>query len=79
TVEGTLDAMETYFIPRQNVVYERYIFFTCDHGEHQSVDEYIIKLQHLASTCEFGTLHDDLIRDRLVLGTKNSAARPRML
>lgn len=40
---------------------------------------YITKRRQLASTCEFGDLEGELIRDRLVLGTIDASARARML
>ena len=74
-----LDALEKYFKPALNVTYERYIFNTCDQQSHEIIDEYVNKLRGLSETCEFGTLRDSLIKDRIVLGTKNKQVRVTLL
>ena len=78
-VDKILQALERHFEPTRNVIYERYKFNTCEQDQGETVAQYITKLRQLASTCEFGVLEKDLIRDRLALGTKDSSARARML
>jgi len=78
-VEETLTALEQYFIPKRNVTYERFVFNNCHQGTRETVDEYVTKLHSLNSTCEFGALTDDLISDRLLLGTKLDQVRPKLL
>ena len=78
-VDKVLQALERHFEPTRNVVYERYKFNICEQDQEETVAQYITKLRQLASTCEFGVLENDLIRDRLVLGTKDSSARARRL
>jgi len=72
TVDETLTALEQYFIPKRNVTYERFVFNNCHQGPRETVDEYVTKLRSLSSTCEFGALTDDLVRDRLRLGDSRS-------
>ena len=79
TVAETLFALERYFVPKRNVTYERFVFNNCHQGPRQTVDEYVAKLRSLSSTCEFGALTDDLIRDRLLLGTTFDQVRPKLL
>lgn len=78
-IEQSLNKLEAYFQPQINTVYERYVFNKADQKADENVDEYITRLKHLACTCNYGNLEDNLIRDRLVLGTKDSKARARML
>lgn len=74
-----LGALQRHFEPTRNVVYERFKFNTCEQSQGETVAQYITKLRQLASTCEFGGLESELIRDRLVLGTIDASARARML
>ncbi len=74
-----LTAMRKHFEPQVNVIYERYVFNTTDQESSEGIDQYVTKLRQLSESCEFGTSHDELIRDRIVLGTKDSGARARML
>ena len=78
-IDPILQALQAHFEPTRNVIYERYKFNTCEQSQGETFAQYITKLRQLASTCEFGTLENDLIRDRLVLGTIDASARARML
>lgn len=68
-----------YFTPTKNVTYERYLFFTRNKNDEESYDTYVTELRQLASTCEFSTLTDSLIRDRLILGITDTAMKDRLL
>ncbi|XP_068907028.1 uncharacterized protein [Tenebrio molitor] len=68
-----------YFAPTINVTYERYIFFSRDMREEESVDEYVTQLKQLSENCEFGTLSESLIKDRLVLGIRDKNVKDRLL
>ena len=61
-------ALENYFKPKRNVVYERYIFNSCEQNTGESVDSFVTRLRKYVSSCEFGLLNDELIRVRLVIG-----------
>ncbi|GFY13486.1 transposon Ty3-G Gag-Pol polyprotein [Trichonephila clavipes] len=70
---GVLQNFEEYCSPRQNVVYERYkFFFSCVQLEGQTIETCVDQLKTLASTCEFAEQENGLIRDRIVLGIKDS-------
>ncbi|GBO31314.1 hypothetical protein AVEN_94970-1 [Araneus ventricosus] len=64
---------------RQNVVYERYKFFSCVQQEGQAIECYVTQLKTLASTCEFEEQENVLIRDRIVLGIRDSRLKERLL
>ena len=78
-VDKILQALERHFEPTRNIIYERYKFNTCEQDQGETVAQYITKLRQLASTCEFGVLENDIIRDRLVLGTKDLSTHAKML
>ncbi|GFX37359.1 transposon Tf2-9 polyprotein [Trichonephila clavipes] len=66
-----LQKFEEYCSPQQNAVYERYNFFSCVQLEGQTIETCVTQLKTLASTCEFAEQENGLIRDRIVLSTKN--------
>ncbi|GBM94531.1 hypothetical protein AVEN_193015-1 [Araneus ventricosus] len=68
-----------YCIPRRNVVFERFKFFSCSQQEGQQVDNYLTELKTLASTCDFGDQEEGLIRDRVVLGIRDMSLQERLL
>ncbi|KAL3843030.1 hypothetical protein ACJMK2_020987, partial [Sinanodonta woodiana] len=78
-VSTILKALKEHFIPKTNVIYERYVFNTSDQLQSEGVDVYVTRLRGLSNSCEFGTLQSQMIRDRIVLGTRDSGARSRML
>ena len=71
--------MEAYFKPKRDVVYERYVFNSSSQQQEESTDEYVNRLRKYAASCNFGSLTDELIRDRLVLGIRDQATKLRLL
>lgn len=69
TLTTLMTKFEEYFVPSQNVTFERYKFFTHDQKQGVPFDQYLAELHTLSNTCEFGTLKDSLVRDRIVCGT----------
>ena len=45
----------------------------------ETIDQYVTTLKRLSNTCEFGTLRDALIKDRIILGVKSQKIRERLL
>ena len=64
---------------KTNIIYERYKFNNRSQEQTESIDTYITTLRALAKTCEFGTLKDDLIRDRIVCGVREKGIRRKLL
>ena len=62
--DKSLEALENYFKPSRNLVYERYVFYTCKQQSEESVQSYVTRLRKLDSSREYGALKDKLIRDR---------------
>ena len=55
------------------------MFFSRDQEANETFDAYLAPLRRLASSCKFPQLEEELIRDRIVLGTKDGGVRARML
>ena len=72
--KACLQALENYFKPANNEVYERFKFYTCDQGPNELVEQWLTRLRHLSSSCNFGATLDSMLRDRLILGTKDEKA-----
>lgn len=73
------EKFESYCIPKTNVTFERYKLNTRTQHEGESIDQYVTELKHLAATCDYRELRDELIRDRIVLGLRDNAVRGRLL
>ena len=70
--------LETYFVPRKNVIHERAIFNQRVQQPNEAVDAFITALYALAENCKYGALRDELIRDRLVVGLRDTSLAERM-
>lgn len=68
TVKDKLDA---HFITRRNVIFERAKFNQRQQEPGEPADSFITALHCLAEHCGYGALHDEMVRDRLVVGLKD--------
>lgn len=79
TVKGLLENFDAVFLPKKNITIERHKFFTRNQRQSESIEQYSFELKKMADTCEFTTLSDGLIRDRLICGIRDDALRERLL
>ena len=61
------------FEPQKNITYKRYLFNSATQRSDNEIDQIVNELRKLASTCECGTLIDELNRDRVVIGICDSS------
>ena len=78
-INKVLEKLEAYCIGETNETYERYVFNTRDQQQGESFDSYLTALRSLIKTCNFGTLQDNLLRDRVVLGIRENSTRKKLL
>ncbi len=68
TVKMKLDA---HFVTRRNVIFERAKFNQRQQEMGESADSFHTALHCLAEHCGYGALHDEMVRDRLVVGLRD--------
>ena len=61
-----------HFVKRRNVIYERAKFNQRCQEPSESVDSFITALYGLAEYCGYAGLHDEMIRDRIVVGLRDA-------
>ncbi|KAJ1093720.1 hypothetical protein NDU88_006812 [Pleurodeles waltl] len=59
--------LDLHYLPKISTIMERYHFGLREQGKEESVEEYITALRKLASSCKFGALVEERIRDQFVL------------
>ena len=72
--DKVLKCFEDHFNKSRNTIYER-AKFNCrvqQEGEAVTVDEFIADLYRLVEHCKYGDLQDELVRNRIVVGLRNS-------
>jgi len=70
--DSVKEKFDNYFIKRRNTIFERAKFNTRKQEAGESVDAFITDLYCLAKHCNYGLLHDEMIRDRIVVGLLDS-------
>ena len=73
SIEKVLELWQNYCIGKTNVINERYRFNNRLQESDESFDACTTALRTLAETCEFRSLNEDLIRDRLVCGIRDNS------
>ena len=68
TVKDKLDA---HFVARRNIIFERAKFNQRQQEVGESADSFHTALHCLAEFCGYDALHDDMVRDRLVVGLRD--------
>ncbi|UYV74195.1 hypothetical protein LAZ67_11002385 [Cordylochernes scorpioides] len=77
-IDSVLKAFDSHFCVRKNIIYERAKFNSRIQEDREPVDEFITSLYKLADSCEFEGLHEQVIRDRIVVGVRDKALSERM-
>ena len=78
-LDKVIEKFEEYTIGRINETFERYRFNSRNQEPSEGIDAYISALRNLAKTCNFGSLHDSLVRDRIVFGVQGKHMRQKLL
>uniref|UniRef100_A0A1I8HXB3 Reverse transcriptase n=1 Tax=Macrostomum lignano TaxID=282301 RepID=A0A1I8HXB3_9PLAT len=58
--------IQTFWDGKNNIVFLRFKFETCRQQPGEQIDQWYQRLRKAAEPCEFGTLRDSLIRDKIV-------------
>ena len=74
-----LELWESYCIGKTNIIYERYRFNNRSQDAGESIDTCASNLRSLSDTCNFGMLKDEMLRDRIVCGVRDSSLRKKLL
>ncbi|KAG5883819.1 hypothetical protein JTB14_036936 [Gonioctena quinquepunctata] len=73
-----LDSFEKYFIPRRNIIYGRFEFHSTIQKPGEPIESFIKNLHSVAKYCNYGTLEEEFIRDRIVVGMLDTKTSERL-
>ena len=65
--EVVKNKFEGHFVKRRNVIFERAKFNSRKQEPSEPVDVFITALYTLAEHCNYGTLHDEMVRDTRIV------------
>ena len=77
--ESVVEKFDGYCNPKKNETYERYVLHSRKQLQGEPIEQFVTDLKLKAQTCQFDSLKDSMIRDRLVLGIASSRVRERLL
>ena len=67
-----LEKFDSFFQVRKNIIYERARFNRRNQNIGETAEQYIMALYELAEHCEYGGMKEEMIRDRLVVGIRDT-------
>ena len=76
--ESILAKLSEEFTPKRNVLYDRHLFFDAHQLEKESIEEYVRRVRKLLEPCKFENMAEQMLRDRIVLGTTDARTRARL-
>ena len=78
-MDRVIELFTEYCSGASNVIYDRFLFNRRQQGVTEPFDVYLTSLRELVSHCQFGHLTDELLRDRIVCGIRDSNVRKQLL
>ena len=79
TFSTAIKKLDTYFIPKRNIIFERYMFKQAVQLEEESAPKYVARLRRLAETCDYGNRIEEELRDQFVVTCYSDSLRQRLL
>ena len=76
--DAVIAKFDDYFKERKNVIFDRAKFNTRCQQPGESADHFIAALYTLAADCSYGGLKEELIRDRIVVGVRDTKLSERL-
>ena len=67
-----VEKFEAHFVKNRNVIFERAKFNQRRQEEGKPVNDFVTSLYCLSEHCRYGDLHDEMIRNRIVMGLRDS-------
>ena len=65
--------------PKHNSIAEHFKFNSRNRAENETISEYMAELRRLIQYCDYGTVLNDMLRDRLVCGVNHNHIQQKLL
>lgn len=77
--DNVVKAFDEFCKPKQNTVYERFVFNERKQKEGEPFDTFHMDIKRLVRTCKYGDQENDMLRDRIVIGVCDKRLQTRLL
>lgn len=78
TTEEILNILIEKLTPEVNIRYERYIYNSMKQTEEESYQDYFLKLKTQSKLCEYKTMEDELLLDKIICSIKDVKLREKL-
>ncbi|XP_048004940.1 uncharacterized protein LOC125240842 [Leguminivora glycinivorella] len=76
--EEIVAEVDKHLLPKKSLFAERHHFHRANQKEDEDLTQWAARVRQLASDCKFGSVLDDMLRDRFVLGMRAGPVRDRL-
>nr|XP_054933835.1 uncharacterized protein LOC129387971 [Dermacentor andersoni] len=77
--EDVVKVLDEFFDPKRHEITESFRFFNRCPLDGESVQEFITEIRRIVDNCNFGTMLDRMLRDRIVCGIISTALQKQLL
>ena len=77
--QDIIDTLKNHYKPKVITIFERYKFYNRKQEVGESVSQFVAGIREAASTCDFKTNLNEMLRDRLVVGIRDEATQRALL
>ncbi|KAM7309528.1 uncharacterized protein ISCGN_006535 [Ixodes scapularis] len=79
TYEEVVATLNEYFDPKRHEITESFRFFNrCQH-EGEPLQHFLVDIRRIADNCNFGSMLERMLRDRIVCGVRSKALQKQLL
>ena len=73
------DRFQAYVQPKSNPIFARYKLHSKIQEPGETVQQFVTALKLLVKDCKYGQAEDDVVRDRIVFGTKSAKMHEKLI
>ena len=77
--ESAIANLDSYFMPKRSLIYERYNFLSARQKSAETIDVYLTRVRLLTKSCDYGGFKKEMIRDHVVMSCVSSRLRRHLL
>lgn len=71
--------LNKYYSSKPNEISERFKFFNRVQQEGETIQQFLVEIQSFADKCNFASMLERMLRDRIVCGVRSKALQKQLL
>lgn len=68
-----------HFNPVKNIRHERFVFWSRQMKENEEIEDFILTIKHLASSCDYRQFLDQMLTDKLILSLRDPQLQKKLM